>query len=691
MKFNKHKHKLSDWITCGILKSIEFRDNLYQRLTKLSTDSPDYELVKYNLKLYNRYLNQCIRNAKKDHYAREFTKYKGDIRKPWDILKDILNKKKGKSTFPAYFLSENEHVSGAQNITNKFNEYFTNIGPDLARSINTANKAPFDSYLNTPCSNSFLFQYTNPTDIAKIIGQLKPKSSSGYDNKSSKLLKEITDCVSCPLSKIINQSLCTGIFPSKLKFAKVIPLYKKDDEKQFGNYRPISLLSSISKIFERVAFDQLYDYLSLHGLLFDSQYGFRKHHSTEMAALELTDRIRHEIDQKKILFSVFLDLSKAFDTLNHSILLTKLKYYGIKDTPLDWFRSYLTQRIQYVEYDGIPSSTREIETGVPQGSILGPLLFIIYMNDIHKVSANLKFILYADDTTITSPLCSFTHGGNDDIGLVTALINLELRKISDWLAVNKLSLNVQKTKFMIFHNYQKVISANEIPDLIICETKIERVTTFNFLGLTINEFVNWSAHTSKIANKISRTLGVMNKLKRYLPISAMKLMYDSLILSHLQFGITCWGFECNRLFKLQKRALRIMTNSKYNAHTEPLFKDLKLLKLNGIFDIQCMKFFYKFTNNTLPKYFHSLFRYNRDIYEIVTRNHNQLHLFPTRTHSAEHVLRHHIPKLIDKFPRYITDRIRTHSIQAFSSHLKSHIIDSYSSVCSDPQCYVCSN
>ena len=168
-------------------------------------------------------------------------------------------------------------------------------------------------------------------------------------------------------------------------------------------------------------------------------------------------------------------------------------------------------------------------------------------------------------------------------------------------------------------------------------------------------------------------------------------MYDSLIHSHLQFGITCWGFECNRLFKLQKRALRIMTNSKYNAHTEPLFKDLKLLKLDGIFYIQCMKFFYKFTNNTLPKYFHSLFIYNPDIYEIMTRNHNQLHLFATRRYSAEHVLRHHIPKLIDKFPCYITDRIRTHSIQAYSSHLKSHIIDSYSSVCSDPQCYVCNN
>ena len=221
-----------------------------------------------------------------------------------------------------------------------------------------------------------MFQYNNPTDIAKTICQLKPKSSAGYDFFSSKVWKEITDSISCSLSKIINQSLCTGIFPSKLKLARVIPLYKKEDGEQFGKYRPISLLSSISKIFEKFAFDQLYDYLSLHGLLLDNQHGFLKHHSTELAALELTDRILHEIDQTKVPFAFFLDLSKAFDTINHDILLTKLKYYGIKDTPLDWFRSYLTQRLQCVEFDGTASSSREIETGVPQGSILDPLLFI---------------------------------------------------------------------------------------------------------------------------------------------------------------------------------------------------------------------------------------------------------------------------------------------------------------------------
>ena len=689
VKVNKHKHKLSPWITTGLIKSIEFRDKLYKRLKFCPQDSPEHNRMEYNLKTYNGYLKQCIRTAKREYYVHEFTKYKNDIWKTWDTLKDIINTKKSKSEFPPYFTDLGIKISGSKTIADKFNEYFTKIGPELARSIDTSHKIPFDNYLKSPCQSSFQFQYTTPDSIEKIIGDLKPKSSAGYDNLSSKLLKDIKGIISRPLSIIINQSLCSGIFPSKLKLAKVIPLYKKEDQRVFGNYRPISLLSSISKIFEKVAFKQILEYFTSNNLLFESQYGFRENHSTELAALEFIDRIKLEMDRKKIPFSIFLDLSKAFDTLNHDILLTKLRYYGIQGIALNWFQSYLTKRSQYVQYNDTSSSIREIETGVPQGSILGPLLFIIYMNDIHTVSDKSNFILYADDTTLISPLCSFSHCSHNDMNYVSTMINLELTKISDWLAVNKLSLNAAKTKFMLFHNYQNIINEDDIPHLTINDTVIERVTEFNFLGLTINEFMNWNSHSSKISNKISRTLGVMNRLKRYLLFSALKLMYSSLILSHLQFAITSWGFEWERLSKLQKRAIRIMTNSKYNAHTDPLFKSLKLLKIKDIFDVQCMKFWYKFINNNEPTYFASMFRYNHELYEIQTRSHELLHLYPFRTSNAHNALRHRIPELLCKFPTAVLEKARTHSIMSFASHVKFHLIDSYCSECVIPQCYIC--
>ena len=237
--------------------------------------------------------------------------------------------------------------------------------------------------------------------VLTLINGLKSKHSSGHDEILSKLLKDIGVVIAPTLSVIMSQSLCTGVFPDKLKIAKVIPLFKKGDESLIENYRPISLLSSSSKVFERIVFNQLYKYLDDNNLLFDSQYGFRKHHSTELAAVELIDRIYETMDQGDIPISIFLDLSKVFDTLDHSILLNKLEYYGVKGNASRWFSSYLTGRYQYVDMEGARSEISYIQTGVPQGSILGPLLFILYANDKHTISEKFTFITYADDTTLT--------------------------------------------------------------------------------------------------------------------------------------------------------------------------------------------------------------------------------------------------------------------------------------------------
>ena len=294
------------------------------------------------------------------------------------------------------------------------------------------------------------------------------------------------------------------------------------------------------------------------------------------AALELVDKITSQMDNNETPINICLDLSKAFDTIDHNILLDKLKYYRFDDTAIKLFRSYLTNRYQYVQMENAKSQLLEIITGVPQGSILGPLLFIIYINEISQSSDKFDFLSYADDTTLSATLNKFST--SDDMN-ISDLINLELYKINEWLEINKLSLNANKSRFMIFHMPNKHIT---LSILQISNTNIDKVNEFNFLGLTLDTRLDWKRHSNNTSNKISRTIGVLNKLKNVLPQHIKTIIYNTLILPHLNYCILCWGFKSNRVFALQKKAVRIITCSKYNAHTEPLFKTVKLLKFAKI-------------------------------------------------------------------------------------------------------------
>ena len=241
----------------------------------------------------------------------------------------------------------------------------------------------------------------------------------------------------------------------------------------------------ISKVFEKVVFRQVYDYFNDNNLLYKNQYGFRKKHSTELAGLEFHDKIVSDLEKGKLPFAIFLDLSKAFDTIDHEIMLHKLEYYGITGISLQWFKSYLTNRRQYVQFKDSVSSESSLTTGVPQGSILGPLLFIIYMNDIAHVTNKFHFTIYADDTTLIAPICSFAIENKKDYDEIGNNVNKELQIITDWLALNKLSLNAKKTKMMIFHFHQKKIKNINL-NLKIHNTKIEQVKEFCFLGVVFD-------------------------------------------------------------------------------------------------------------------------------------------------------------------------------------------------------------
>ena len=359
--------------------------------------------------------------------------------------KHILNRNQTNAQFPEAFLIGNVLVSDPTTIANKFNTFFAEIGSKLTENMADAENDKFRDYLLNPTIHNFTFQLISEENTMLVLNHLKSKPSCGYDGISTKLLKVCKHQICKLLTLIINQMLSNGIFPDDLKIAKVIPLFKKGDQSLLNNYRSISLLPSISKILERIIFNQIHTYFSTNDLYYSGQYGFREKHSTQMAALELIDRITQDIDAGSVPIAIFIDLSKAFDTLDHNILISKLQYYGINGVALRLMRSYLSNRKQFVQFGTYSSNSTDILMGVPQGSILGPLLFIIYINDMARSSDIFKFLSFADDTTLITKL------------RINNSLNDELNNFHNWLKSNKLSLNVNKTKAIAFHMHQKVI------------------------------------------------------------------------------------------------------------------------------------------------------------------------------------------------------------------------------------------
>ena len=490
-----------------------------------------------------------------------------------------------------------------------------------------------------------------------------------------------------PLTLIINQSLFTGIFPEKLKIAKVIPLHKKEDKSIMDNYRPVSLLTSISKIFEKVAHKQLTEYFTHNKLFYKSQYGFRYEHSTELASIELVDRVISAFEKKETPLAIYMDLSKAFDTLDHKILLHKLNYYGIQGNELSWFESYLSNRKQYVEIDNTKSDTKLITTGVPQGSVLGPLLFLIYMNDIEVASKAFDAILFADDSTfLTTMNASFPSTHLDTT--FENYINKELEKIFNWLEVNKLSLNIRKTKTMLFHTQHTQIKF--IPTLVINNIQIERVVNFNFLGLTINENLSWKPHVDKISKKISKTGGVINRLKHFLPSHILRIIYCCTVQSNLIYSILAWGYESNRLSKIQKKIIRNVCCEKYKAHTDPLFKKLGLLKIEDLLKLNTLKFYYRLCHDKVPEYFKSYqLQTQQEIHGRETRFNFLIPEIVTRIRLSEKCLRNNLPSVLNSTPQIAICKVETHSYQGFTNYLKKILVENYSSECNIIDCYIC--
>ena len=381
-----------------------------------------------------------------------------------------------------------------------------------------------------------------------------------------------------------------------------------------NNYRPISIIPVVAKVFERIIYDQIYDYLTKNGLLSDQQSGFRSLHSTVTALLEVTNDWAYNIDKGSVNAVVFLDLKKAFDTVDHHILLSKLYEYGVRGTSYHWFRSYLDNRKQKCFVNGSLSNSQSLTCGIPQGTILGPLLFLIYINDLPNCLSISKPRMYADDTHLTF--------ASNCVDTINEVLNRDLAKVNEWLIANKLTLNASKTEFMLIGSRQRLCTFDKSPSLSIDDKSIKHVSSTKSLGVHIDENLSWNVHIETIAKKIASGLGALKRCRRFVPQSTLHSVFNALIQPHFDYCSVVWG-HCNKtlfdkLQKLQNRAARILTFSSYDTNAGLLFERLGWKRLESQRQIQEAVMVYKSLNGLVPTYLQSIFtdRSNITQYEL---------------------------------------------------------------------------
>lgn len=557
------------WLTTALLASIDRKQELY-KLSRL-----DLRYVPLFKKFRNT-LTSVIRKAKAKFYDDKFNACTNDIKKTWRLINNIFRPNASPTNIQISEVNVNgETIYNPSSIAAEFNKHYCSVAEKLASKIPSTNADPC-SYVNT-LPNSFVFFPTNSIEIERIIAGFKSKGSH-LQSIPSFIYKRISRYISSTLSDLINDSLYSGTFPDILKRARVVPIFKSGEKDILSNYRPISTMDFLGKIFERVVHKRVVNFFDRFDVISDAQFGFRHGRSTCDAILRLTDSIYDTFNEGNYLISVLLDFSKAFDTVDHAILLKKLSLSGIRGATLNWFKSYLGNRRQYVSIGESCSTDLPINVGVPQGSILGPLLFLIYINDLPNCSEKLTFVHFADDTTV------FIRG--DNLPNLFHAMNSELEIVDRWLCANKLSLNIEKTSHMIHSNKRKLIHDVNIR---IRNTNLQYVTQAKFLGLTIDDALKFKIHSRQVMTKMSKYSGVLRNLSKFLPSQLLRKIYLTLVYPILVYGIEVWGCSSKTLLKkiarIQTKCIKYIRVNNYNCrqNVDELFGELKLFPLEFVY------------------------------------------------------------------------------------------------------------
>lgn len=520
-------------------------------------------------------LKNIVRCAKNKYYSQLFSNT--STKDTWKAINKVIH---GTRKHPEHTVIKMNNQSDGGDTCNIFAEYFSNIGQNLSDQIPTQ-PGDHPNKLNTiDVNNSSIFlRPTTPNEVELLIRALRVNKACGIDNISATVIKRCSHILSTQISNLINLCFETGQYPDDLKVAKVVPIHKGGDKDKVENYRPISVLPIINNVVERAIYNRLLSFLESVDFFYEQQHGFRPKHSTNIAIAEIVDMLQRELNQKGMPTALFMDLSKAFDCVNHIILLYKLEMAGIRGVALKLFESYLTNRHIKVKVNEVISEPAGMNVGVPQGSILGPILYLIYVNDLAKLSIHGNIRLFADDTSI------FYTQNTTHQNMIAMKRDLEL--IDEYYRINKLTVNLSKIEYIHFHSHKRAPPTTDV--ITYKGTAIKNVISLKHLGLIFDSTLQWTAHIDKIATKLASVVGVFTKISSFLPTHVMKLLYFALFHSRIEYASTNWTATAkthlNKIQVLQNKALK--TCYKLNSRHSSL--DLYANVARNIIPIVAMK------------------------------------------------------------------------------------------------------